>query len=150
MQPSQSMETWSHTGVAVFVGRALVYAASRKQKWMTKSPMESELMALTDNVGFMELFEEFLSFLLNVKERTPVVYQDCTSVIDLVTKGGGVVQTKHLRAWMNISREAILEERIKVIYCHTSWMIADGLTKALKGSAFTTFADLILGHHGME
>ena len=51
---------------------------------------------------------------------------------------------------MNVGREAILEERIKVIYCHTSWMIADGLTKALKGSAFTTFADLILGHHEME
>ena len=60
----------SHTGVAVFVGGALVYAASRKQKCMMKSPTESELVALMDNVGFMELFEEFLSFLLNIKERT--------------------------------------------------------------------------------
>jgi hypothetical protein len=140
----------SHTEVAVFVGGALVYAASRKQKCMTKSPTESELVALTDNVGFVELFEEFLSFLLNVKERTPIVYQDCTSVIDLVTKGGGVVRTKHMRARMNVGREAILEERIKVVYCHTSRMIADGLTKALEGSAFVTFADLILGHHATE
>jgi hypothetical protein len=116
---------------------------------MTKSPTESELVALADNVVFIESFEEFLSFYC-FEERKPIIYQDCTSVVDLVTKGGGVVQTKHLRAWVNISREAILEERIKVIYCHTSWMIADGLTKALKGSAFTTFADLILGHHEME
>jgi hypothetical protein len=43
--------------------------------------MESELVALTDNVGFVELFEEFLSFLLNIKDRTPIVYQDRTSVI---------------------------------------------------------------------
>jgi hypothetical protein len=52
----------SHMGVAIFVGGALVYAASRKQKCMMKSPTESELVALTDNMGFMELFEEFLSF----------------------------------------------------------------------------------------
>jgi hypothetical protein len=39
---------------------------------------------------------------------------------------------------MNIGREAILEERIKVIYCHTSRMIADGLTKVLKGMHFST------------
>jgi hypothetical protein len=56
-----------------------------------KSPTESELVALTDNVGFVELFEEF-----------------------------------------------------------TSRMIADGLIKALEGSAFTTFADFILGHHEIE
>ena len=76
--------------------------------------------------------------------------QECTSVIDLVTKGGGVVRTKHMRARMNVGREAILEERIKVVYCHTSRMIANCLTKALEGSAFVTFADLILGHHAME
>ncbi len=53
----------SHTGVAVFVDGALVFAASRKQKCMMKCPTESELVALTDNVGFVE----FLSFLLNIK-----------------------------------------------------------------------------------
>jgi hypothetical protein len=64
----------SHTGVAIFVGGVKGYAASRKQKCMAKSPRESELVALTDNMGFMELFEEFLSFVLNMKERTPIIY----------------------------------------------------------------------------
>jgi hypothetical protein len=57
---------------------------------------------------------------------------------------------KHLRARMNVVREAISEERIKVVYCHMSRMIANGLTKPLEGSNFTTFADLILGHHETE
>ena len=52
----------SHTGVAISVGGALVYAAARKQKVMMKSPTESELVALTDNMGFMELFKEFYVF----------------------------------------------------------------------------------------
>jgi hypothetical protein len=45
---------------------------------------------LSDNMGLVELFEEFLSFLFNIKERTPIIYQDCTLVIDLVRiRGGG-------------------------------------------------------------
>lgn len=36
-----------------------------------ESPMESELVALTDNIGFVELFEEFFCFLTNI--GSPVV-----------------------------------------------------------------------------
>jgi hypothetical protein len=43
----------SHTGLAIFIGRALVFAASRKQKCVTKSPTESELVTLTHNIGFL-------------------------------------------------------------------------------------------------
>ncbi len=57
------------------------------------------------------------------------------------------MRTKHLRARMDVGREAILEERIKVVYCHMSRMIADGLTKVLEGNAILTFTDMILGHH---
>ena len=34
----------SHTGVTLFMGNALVYAASGKQKCVTKSPTDSELV----------------------------------------------------------------------------------------------------------
>ena len=39
-----------HTGAAIFIGGALVFGASRKQKCVTKSPTESELVALMDNL----------------------------------------------------------------------------------------------------
>lgn len=42
----------SHTGVVLFIGGAPVYVASRKQKCVTKSPTESELVALTDYIGY--------------------------------------------------------------------------------------------------
>ncbi len=71
----------SHTGVAIFIGVVLVFAASWKQKCVTKSPTESELVALTDNIGFMELFEEFFSFIINrEKKMPPLIFQDSTSV----------------------------------------------------------------------
>ncbi len=43
----------SHTGIAVFIGGAMVFAASQKQKCVTKSPMESELVGLMDNDSFL-------------------------------------------------------------------------------------------------
>jgi hypothetical protein len=62
----------------------LVFAASQKQKCVTKSSTESELVALTDNLGFVELFE-FFSFTVNwEKKMPPLIYQDSTSVISLV------------------------------------------------------------------
>jgi hypothetical protein len=68
----------------------VVYAASWKQKCVIKSPTEAELVGLTDNLGFMDLFQEFVMFLVGAKMRLPIVHQDSTSVITLVTQGGGV------------------------------------------------------------
>jgi len=38
----------SDSAVVIYVGRMLVYVSSRKQKCMSKSPTEAELIALTD------------------------------------------------------------------------------------------------------
>ncbi len=139
------VDSKSHTGVAIFIGGALVFAASKKQKCVTKSPTESELVTLTDNIGFIELFEEFFSFIINREEKIPpLIYQDSTSVISLVTKGGGIVRTKH-RVRMNLCKEAVEEKRIRITYIHTTKMLADGLTKPLDGKAFQDFMKALLG-----
>jgi hypothetical protein len=87
------MDEKSHTGVLVKMGGVGVYFASRKQKCVTKSPMEAELVALSENIGCVDLFHEFVSFILNCAVNIPTVYQDNTSVISLVTLGGGKVRT---------------------------------------------------------
>jgi len=135
----------SHTGIAVFLGEALVFAASRKQKCVTKSPTDSELVALTDNIGFVELFNEFIGFITNTTMPIPIIYQDSTSVISLVKEGGGVARTKHLRVRMELCKEALKENRIEVLYMPTGKMIADCLTKALDGKAFLQFVAALLG-----
>jgi hypothetical protein len=134
----------SHSGVAVYVGNALVYASSRKQKCMMKSPTESELVALTDNLGLIELFEEFISFIQDRPMGTPIIYQDSTSVVTLVTKGGGIICTRHLRARMNLGQEAIEEQKVKVLYCPAKKMCADGLSKTLEGMDFKMFLYFML------
>lgn len=135
----------SHSGIALLLGKALVYAASRKQKCVTKSPTDSELVGLTDHIGFVELFGEFLTFITNTKFVPPVIYQDCTAVIALVTECGGVARTKHLRVRMELCREGLQQNRFQILYTMTHKMIADGLTKPLEGQPFLTFASNMLG-----
>jgi hypothetical protein len=36
-------------------------------------------------------------FVTNVKTIKPLIYQDSTSVITMVTEGGGVMRMKHMR-----------------------------------------------------
>ena len=64
----------SHTGIALFLGKALVFAASMKQKCVTKSPTDSELVGLTDHISFVEMFGDFLAFITNSKFMPPVIY----------------------------------------------------------------------------
>jgi hypothetical protein len=76
--------------------------------------MEAELVALSDNVGFIELFAELVAFVINEPMVTPVIYQDNTSVIDMVTSGGGITRTKHMRTRLHLVLEAIKESRVVV------------------------------------
>jgi hypothetical protein len=118
-----------HTGAAIYVGGYLVYASSRKQKCVTKSPTEAELVGLTDSIGLVELFEEFVAFVAAREPMVPVTYQDSLSVVSLVMKGGGVPRTKHLRARMNLTKEAICKNWIVVKHVLSPEMKADGFSK---------------------
>ena len=75
----------------------------------------------------------------------PIVYQDSTSVISLVTRGGGVTRTKHLRARMNIVKESLELRRSLVLWLHTKKMPADGASNVLEGKAQKAYADFVLG-----
>jgi hypothetical protein len=78
-----------HSGVVVKVGGASVFFGSKKQKCVSNSPTEAELVVLSDNAGFIELFAEFVAFIMNSEQMRPLIYQDSTLVISMVTEGGG-------------------------------------------------------------
>lgn len=72
------------------MGGMMAYASSKKQKCVTKSPTESKLVALTDNLRFVELFQDFAEFVTMKSVQTPIVYHNCNAVVSLVTKGCGI------------------------------------------------------------
>jgi hypothetical protein len=93
-------------------------------------------MALSDNIGVVELLQELLAFMVNVALPDQVVFQYSTSVIILVTQGGGVPRMKHMRTRMNLVCEAVEELEMVIKYVGTKEMKADGLTKVLRGADF--------------
>jgi hypothetical protein len=44
------------------------------------------------------------------------IYQDCSAVVLLVTKGGGKTRTKHRRARMNLAKEMVDEARAVIVH----------------------------------
>jgi hypothetical protein len=96
---------------------------------MSKGPTEAELIGLTDNLGLIELFHEFLEFLTMKKINPLTIYQVCNAVVSLVTKGGGQTRTKHLRARMNLGKEMVDEKRAEVKHICAEGMEADGFSK---------------------
>jgi hypothetical protein len=135
----------SHSGVLIYVGDTLAYVSSKKQKCMSKSPTEAETIALSDNVGLVELFREFLEFITQSKIPAPVVYQDCSAVVSLVTQGGGKTRTKHLQARMNLAKEMVDEGRLEIKHIKAPEMKADGLSKPYEAGMHGPFAKSILG-----
>jgi hypothetical protein len=95
----------SLSGVIAKVGGTPVYFGSKKQKCISKSPTEAELVALSDNISFAELFAEFVAFVTNSEQMKPLIYQDSTSVITMVTEGGGATRSKTMRTRMYLVLE---------------------------------------------
>jgi hypothetical protein len=60
---SMHLDRKSQSGVYVSIVGAPIYYSSRKQKCVSKSPMEAELVALSDNINQVELFQELLEFM---------------------------------------------------------------------------------------
>jgi len=135
----------SHSGVIIYVGQTLAYVSSRKQKCMSKSPTEAELIALMDNVGLVELFKEFVEFLMMQNIETPIVYEDCDAVVSLITLGGGVTRTKHLRMRMHLGKEMVDEKLLKVVYKKGDEMLADGFSKPYDPVKHKPFAIEFMG-----
>jgi hypothetical protein len=132
----------SHAGCVVMVGGVLVL---REQKCMTKSPTKAELVGLSDNLSFVEIFVEFVEFIINQRLRVPEICPDNTSIITLVTQRGGVMRTKHLRTRMTLVLKAVQENRVEIDYLPTEHMLADGLTKILEGKEYKIFSRIVLG-----
>jgi hypothetical protein len=119
----------SHSGIVIFVSGVVIFCASGKQTYVCKSPTEAELVALSDNLGFIELFQEFITFVTNAAVEVPLIFQDNTLVISMVTTGGGINTTKHMRTRMFLVLESLKEKPVTICYIHTSGIIADGLTR---------------------
>jgi hypothetical protein len=126
----------SHTGVWITLGRGGFYVRSTKQRLMTKSSTESELVGMSDALPMIVWFCNFLAAQGHVL-LPAIIYQDNQSTIALAEKGKSTSdRTRHINIRYFFVKDLIDKGEVKIEYKQTDDMIADLLTKPLQGQKF--------------
>ena len=128
----------SHTGVCVSLGDGPVFVRSVKQRIVTKSSTEAELVALSDEAGVVFHIEEFLS--AQGYKCVSVIGQDNQSTIAMISeKTKESMRTRHIKVRYFWLRERIKRKEINLLYVPAGKMLADMLTKPMQGNMFRSF-----------
>jgi hypothetical protein len=127
----------SHSGMFITTGSGPVLVKSTKQKIVTKSSTEAELVALSDLSSLGLWLRDFL--LAQGENPQPVtVYQDNMSTLALINNGGSTSErTRHINIRYFWLKDRIDTGDITPVYRPTEEMIADFFTKPLQGEKFT-------------
>ena len=135
----------SITGIVIMLGRATIYVKSSKQKIVTRSSTESELVGISDALSQILWTREYL-LSSGVQIGAAIVYQDNMSTIFLANKGRSTSErSRHIKIRYFFVTHYINEHEIDLKYLPTGEMIADILTKPLHGALFSKFAEAISG-----
>ena len=136
-----------HTGMLISLGKGgAVNAKSTKQKLVSKSSTEAELIAVSDSSSQIIWTRDFLA---NQGYNTgPAnIYQDNQSTIKLVEKGKSTSEkTRHINIRYFFIKDRVDNGELIIRYLPTDHMIADILTKPLQGTLFIKLRNLLLNH----
>jgi hypothetical protein len=134
----------SHTGVYITLGRGGVFFRSTKQKIVTKSSTESELIGLSDSLGQAIWTRDFLIG-QGYKVGPAKVFQDNKSTITLAAKGRSTSdRTRHIHIRYFFVKDRVDSGEVEIEYKPTKLMLADLLTKPLQGDLFRAMRQELL------
>jgi hypothetical protein len=126
----------SHTGAGTSLGRGLFDCKSVKQRLVTKSSTEAELVGVSDYLSEVLHKREFLKE-QGYKMGPATLYQDNTSSTAMMNNGrGSSNRTRHINIRYFFVKDRIDAKEIEIKYKPSSEMIADILTKPLQGELF--------------
>jgi hypothetical protein len=134
-----------HTGGTMSLGKGSVYSTSTKQKLVTRSSTESEVVGVHDVMPQM-LWTAYFLREQGVEVSETVLYQDNMSSILLEKngKGSSTKRTRHMNIRYFFVKDRVASKELKVEYCPTGEMVADYFTKPLQGQLFRRLRDIIL------
>jgi hypothetical protein len=134
-----------HTGGTMSLGGGSVYSTARKQKLVTRSSTECELVGVHDVLPQIERTKLFLeAHGYGVKDV--VLYQDNMSAMLLEKNGkaSSSKRTKHLNLRYFYVKDKIDSGDLHIEHCPTDRMVADFFTKPLQGVLFRKMRDYIM------
>ena len=135
----------SHTGGVMTMGSGGVINVSRKQKMVSKSSMEAELIA-GDDIANTIIWANYFLEAQGYRNDGTKLLQDNKSCMLLHNNGkaSSSKRTRHLNIRYYFLADRIANGELTVEFCPTDDMIADYLTKPLQGEKFRKFRKFIM------
>ena len=135
-----------HTGATMSMGNGSVFSGSWKQKLVTRSSTESEVVGVFDVLPQVLWTKKFLED-QGVEVKETILYQDNMSSMLLERNGrqSSTKRTKHMDIRYFYVGEHIQNKTLSLQHCPTEEMLADYFTKPLQGSLFVRLRNHIMG-----
>ena len=137
---------WGHTGATMSMGNGSIYSGSWKQKMVTRSSTESEVVGVHDVLPQILWTKKFLEDQgMSIKET--VLYQDNMSSMLLERNGrqSSTKRTKHMDIRYFYVSDHVQNKTISLKHCPVEEMLADYFTKPLQGTLFNRLRNHIMG-----
>jgi len=137
----------SQTGLFITLGRGPLIWKSIKQRCVTKSSCEAEIIALSDVVSLVIWVRDLLKTIGMHDGKPVVIREDNKAAIDMVNDGATTSdRTKHVHIRNNFIGQFIDSNDIDIEYCPTRVTVADIYTKPLPKAQFVYLRDYLLGY----
>ena len=135
-----------HTGGTMSLGHGSIYSLSTKQKLVSRSSTEAELIGVYDILPQLVWTGNFMQA-QGMNLRKVVLMQDNTTTILLENNGcaSSTKQTKHIDVQYFYVKEKVDSKDVVVEYCLTKHMRADFFTKPLHSNLFKQLWSQIMG-----
>jgi hypothetical protein len=136
----------SQSGICIRLGNSTLITKSGKQKLVTKSSTEAELVACSDSISFIYSTKKLLKdFGIDIKDI--IIHQDNQSTIKLIQNKKPTSQrSQHIDIKYFFLRDQTIEKDITIQYTPTEEMIADILTKPLQGNQFIKLRNTLMNN----
>jgi len=134
-----------HTGGTMSMGGGSIYSTSTKQRLVTRSSTECEVVGAHDVMPQLMWTTHFLRH-QGITLKNIVLHQDNKSAILLEKNGRGssTKRTRHMNIRYFYIKNRVDAGDIKIEYCPTLEMIADYFTKPLQGILFRKMRDQVM------
>jgi hypothetical protein len=134
-----------HTGGVLSMGKGAIFGTSTRQKLVTRSSTESELVGLYDVLPQILWTRNFLDA-QGYSVQDTIVHQDNKSTILLAENGrlSSSKRTRHLNIRFFFVTDLVKAKEISIQYCPTEDMVSDYFTKPLQGALFRKLRNLIM------
>ena len=126
----------STSGYLYMIGQSSVSWSSKKQVSVALSSTEAEYIAASYASQEAIWLREVLNDLGIALTQPTILHEDNQSCIKLATSDKNSTRTKHIDVRHHYLRDLVVQEMIDFMFCETSMMIADVLTKPLPRPKF--------------